>query len=282
MQDLAAGLPLVGVNLNICPVHSRPGGGVHRHGDHQTACIVRIQRIIGKYIVKLAQALHAHLVQLGGIGGVIAAIVKVKILRCGALQRVQGLCAVGVAHVFQQIQIGKFLPCGKVVMVAAHIVVEHPVGAGDLQAQHGAVPVADPDDVACIDKVIAGTGIQGTLHQIAVSVVDYRVDVLGVLGVIVDLRHFIKIGVLDAVGVGVGKALAVQRDNAGIIQPPAVLRLGGGFVLLNGRGRIVGRLDCRFRYRGGNRRGGRGCRGRRGIAAPAARCDQQQGRRRQG
>ena len=111
---------------------------------------------------------------------------------------------------------------------------------------------------------------------------DYRVDVLGVLGVIVDLRHFIKIGGLDAVGVGVGKALAVQRDNAGIIQPPAVLRLGGGFVLLNGRGRIFGRLDCRFRYRGGNRRGGRGCRGRRGIAAPAARCDQQQGRRRQG
>ena len=238
--------------------------------------------VVGKYTVKLAQALHAHLVQLGGIGGVIAAIVKVKILRCGALQRVQGLCAVGVAHVFEQIQIGKLLPCGKVVMVAAHIVVEHPVGAGDLQAQHGAVPVADPDDVACIDKVIAGTGIQGTLYQIAVSVVDHLVDVLGVLGVIIDLRYFIKIGVLDAVGVGVGKALAVQRDNAGIIQPPAALRLDSGFVLLNGRGRIVGRLDCRFRYRGGNRRGAGRCRGRRGIAAPAARCDQQQGRRRQG
>ena len=167
-------------------------------------------------------------------------------------------------------------------MVAAHIAVEHPVGTGHLQAQHGAVPVADPYNVAGVHKIVAGTGIQGTLYQIAVSVVDYLVDVLGVLGVIVDLRHFIKIGVLDAVGVGVGKALAVQRDNAGIIQPLAVLRLGGGFVLLNGRGRIVGRLDCRFRYRGGNRRGGRGCRGRRGIAAPAARCDQQQGRRRQG
>ena len=238
--------------------------------------------VVGKYIVKLAQALRAHLVQHGGIFGVIAAEMDIEMLCCGALQRVQGLCAVGVAHVFEQIQIGKLLPCGKVVMVAAHIVVEQRVGTGHLQAQHGAVPVADPDDEAGVDEIIAGTGILGTLYQIAVSVVDHLVDVLGVLGVIIDLRYFIKIGVLDAVGVGVGKALAVQRDNAGIIQPPAALRLDSGFVLLNGRGRIVGRLDCRFRYRGGNRRGAGRCRGRRGIAAPAARCDQQQGRRRQG
>ncbi len=38
-----------------------------------------------------------------------------------------------------KIQIGKFLPGSKVVMVAAHIAVEHPVGTGDLQAQYGAV-----------------------------------------------------------------------------------------------------------------------------------------------
>ena len=36
VQHLAAGLPLVGVNLNICPVHSRPGGGVHRYGHDKT------------------------------------------------------------------------------------------------------------------------------------------------------------------------------------------------------------------------------------------------------
>ena len=66
--------------------------------------------VVGKYTVKLAQALRAHLVQHGGIFGVIAAEMDIEMLCCGALQRVQGLCAVGVAHVFQQIQIGKFLP----------------------------------------------------------------------------------------------------------------------------------------------------------------------------
>ena len=203
-------------------------------------------------------------------------------LCCGALQRVQGLCAVGVAHVFEQIQVGKLLPCGKVVMVAAHIVVVQRVGAGHLQGQHGAGPVADPDDEVCVDEIIAGTGIQGALYQIAVSVVDHLVDMLCVLGVIVDLRYLIKIGVLDAVGVGVGKALVVQRDNAGIVQPAVVLRLGGVLVCLNGRGRIVGRLGCRFGCRGGNRRRAGRCRNRRGVAAPAARCNQQQGRRRQG
>ena len=167
-------------------------------------------------------------------------------------------------------------------MVGAHITVVHCVNACDLQAQHRAGPGAYPGDVACVDKIIAGAGVLGALYQIAEAVADHLVDVLCALGVIIDLRYFIKIGVLDAVGVGVGKALAVQRDNAGIIQPPAALRLDSGFVLLNGRGRIVGRLDCRFRYRGGNRRGAGRCRGRRGIAAPAARCDQQQGRRRQG
>ena len=238
--------------------------------------------VVGKYTVKLAQALRAHLVQHGGIFGVIAAEMDIEMLCCGALQRVQGLCAVGVAHVFEQIQIGKLLPCGKVVMVAAHIVVVQRVGAGHLQAQHGAGPVADPDDEVCVDEIIAGTGIQGALYQIAVSVVDHLVDMLCVLGVIVNLRYLIKIGVLDAVGVGVGKALVVQRDNAGIVQPAVVLRLGGVLVDLNGRGRIVGRLGCRFGCQGGNRRGAGRCRGRRGIAAPAARCDQQQGRRRQG
>ena len=186
--------------------------------------------VVGKYTVKLAQALRAHLVQHSGIFGVIAAEMDIEMLCCGALQRVQGLCAVGVAHVFEQIQIGKLLPCGKVVMVAAHIVVEQRVGTGHLQAQHGAVPVAAPDDEAGVDEIIAGTGILGTLYQIAVSVVDHLVDVLGVLGVIIDLRDLVKIGVLVAVGVGVAEFHIIQRRDAGIIKPAGGLRLLRGFL----------------------------------------------------
>ena len=214
MQDLAAALALVGVDLNIRPVHSRPGGGVHRNRGNKTVAVFRIQGIVAVQSVQIAQALRAHHVQRGGLVGVNVAVVGVKMLRYCAFQRVHHLGVVGVAQMRQHLRVGKLLPGGKIVMVRTHIVVVHRVRAGDLQAQQGTVPVADPDDVACVDKVIAGTGVQRALHQIAEAVANHLVDVPCALGVVVDLRHLVKVGVLDAVGVGVGKPLVIQRRDA--------------------------------------------------------------------
>jgi len=115
-------------------------------------------------------------------------------------------------------------------MVGAHITVVHCVNACDLQAQHRAGPGAYPDDVACVDKIIAGAGVLGALYQIAEAVADHLVDVLCALGVIIDLRDLVKIGVLVAVGVGVAEFHIIQRRDAGIIKPAGGLRLLRGLL----------------------------------------------------
>ena len=108
--------------------------------------------------------------------------------------------------------------------------VVHCVNACDLQAQHRAGPGAYPDDVACVDKIIAGAGILGALYQIAEAVADHLVDVFCALGVIIDLRDLVKIGVLVAVGVGIAEFHIIQRRDAGIIKPAGWLRLLRGFL----------------------------------------------------
>ena len=86
VQDLTAGLPLVGVNIYVRPHHAGPGRGVHRHGDDKTACVVGVDGKVGKYIAQPIQALCAHLVKLGCVGGVVAAVVSIEMLCHGAPQ----------------------------------------------------------------------------------------------------------------------------------------------------------------------------------------------------
>jgi len=86
VQDLAAGLPLVGVNIYVRPHHAGPGKGVHRHGDDKTACVVGVDGKVGKYIAQPVQALCTHLAKLGCVGGVVAAVVGIEMLGHGALQ----------------------------------------------------------------------------------------------------------------------------------------------------------------------------------------------------
>ena len=115
-------------------------------------------------------------------------------------------------------------------MVGAHIVVVHCVNACDLQAQYRAGPGAYPDDIACVDKIIAGAGVLGALYQIAEAVADHFVDVLCALGVIIDLRDLVEVGVLVSVGVCVAEFHIIQSSDAGIIKPAGWLRLLRGFL----------------------------------------------------